>query len=129
MNKKTLKNYKEKIKSIQELAMNIANNKNKEELSMTLHFKTIDWLRYSKTMKDIDSETIQVEDEEDFMPFMARSLGDIMRNQHSKEEALDDSTHNYIEKFDATEALEFLEAYSYVIKRKIERINTQLKEI
>ena len=80
-------------------------------------------------MKDIDSETIQVEDEEDFMPFMARSLGDIMRNQHSKEEALDDSTHNYIEKFDATEALEFLEAYSYVIKRKIERINTQLKEI
>jgi hypothetical protein len=129
MNKKTLKNYKEKIKSIQELAMNIANNKNKEELSMTLHFKTIDWLRYSKTMKDIDSETIQVEDEEDFMPFMARSLGDIMRNQHSKEEALDDSTHNYIEKFDATEALEFLEAYSYVIKRKIERINIQLKEI
>lgn len=129
MNKKTLKNYKEKIKSIQELAMNIANNKNKEELSMTLHFKTIDWLRYSKTMKDIDSETIQVEDEEDFMPFMARSLGDIMRNQHSKEEALDDSTHNYIEKFDATEALEFLEAYSLVIKRKIERINTQLKEI
>ena len=129
MNKKTLKNYKEKIKSIQELAMNIANNKNKEELSMTLHFKTIDWLRYSKTMKDIDSETIQVEDGEDFMPFMARSLGDIMRNQHSKEEALDDSTHNYIEKFDATEALEFLEAYSLVIKRKIERINVQLKEI
>ena len=128
MDKKTLKEYIEKLKSIQELAKLIAHNKNKEELSMTLHFKAVDWLKYSKNISS-NEDIFEIEDDEEFFPFMARNLGDIIRNEQSKEEALYNSTHNFVEKFDATEALEFLEAYSLVIKRKIERINVQLKEI
>ena len=128
MDKKTLKEYIEKLKSIQELAKLIAHNKNKEELSMTLHFKAVDWLKYSKNISS-NEDIFEIKDDEEFFPFMARNLGDIIRNEQSKEEALYSSTHNFVEKFDATEALEFLEAYSLVIKRKIERINVQLKEI
>jgi hypothetical protein len=128
MDKKTLKEYIEKLKSIQELAKLIAHNKNKEELSMTLHFKVVDWLKYFKNISS-NEDIFEIEDDEEFLPFMARNLGDIMRIGQSKEEALYNSTHNFVEKFDATEALEFLEAYSLVIKRKIGRINAQLKEI